>query len=507
MQLYFRNPKTNRLYCCRGTNSNETDNLYLKLLTGHHLGIGRADRLISTYLEISNERKKVNRLGESYDMFCYKTEKLGFINSLYKAVGYDNEALPYPTLQQPAAMGDLGGADLGFDIQVNLPTGARVEDIVNETVSQVVSPAADDNAEDERLAGSVDNNATNAGDVDVNDPVGETEGSANSATDTGETNDTGLTNDNPVAEKAREEKIARLLPEIQARESTMQAFQRLTNNQPWIPFHSAVGPRSRLQEAEIALFEEMAKDYNYKLSPRDSSGKGYKAFETAWNLEVAKRYRASVVDGDEDVVLIHRKSVIQLQAHWKKTQELLGEAARMEDEDAVGASANNRNQMNAVLRQSRDSVPRMPPVMMAQPIMYPELGTAAFGNPLTFNASIARTAVAPAPQRNPAPWIVAPIVCHPLGALRIQNPLQGFRKRMYCTTCGFRRKDHVPGESFGDKCKRQLCGKCNQRAEFHGSAAGGRKLLMGPFCPRDPSPTLFNMPHWYQTSKHVSANP
>jgi hypothetical protein len=72
IDLYRRNPHTGRYFNCRGTNSNETDNLHLDRLTGNHLGIQEADRLITTFFEISNDNKRYNRLGEQVDIFTYR---------------------------------------------------------------------------------------------------------------------------------------------------------------------------------------------------------------------------------------------------------------------------------------------------------------------------------------------------------------------------------------------------------------------------------------------------
>lgn len=72
IDLYRVNPVTGKLYNCRGTCSNENDNLHIDRLTGNHLGIQEADRLITTYFEISNDNKRFNRLGEQKDAFTYR---------------------------------------------------------------------------------------------------------------------------------------------------------------------------------------------------------------------------------------------------------------------------------------------------------------------------------------------------------------------------------------------------------------------------------------------------
>jgi hypothetical protein len=72
VDLYRRNPQTQALFCCRGTNSNENDNFHLRKLTDSSLGIGEADRVISTYFELANDRKRQRRLGELQSVFTYR---------------------------------------------------------------------------------------------------------------------------------------------------------------------------------------------------------------------------------------------------------------------------------------------------------------------------------------------------------------------------------------------------------------------------------------------------
>jgi hypothetical protein len=66
--LHRMNPKTGKIYCCRGTPSNKNNNLYLDELTGKHVGVGRAHMLISTYLEISNDQKPI----QFHSLFCHQ---------------------------------------------------------------------------------------------------------------------------------------------------------------------------------------------------------------------------------------------------------------------------------------------------------------------------------------------------------------------------------------------------------------------------------------------------
>ena len=119
--LHRQNPKTKKIRCCRGTPSCENDNLYIDTLTGKSLGVGRADRLLSTYFEVSNDRKKSRRNGEELAecLFTHQTERFGMVNSLHMSAGYKEEDLPFP-ICQPALPDDLQGTDIGFDSSEDL---------------------------------------------------------------------------------------------------------------------------------------------------------------------------------------------------------------------------------------------------------------------------------------------------------------------------------------------------------------------------------------------------
>ena len=500
--LHRKNPATGKIYCCRGTNSNETDNLYLRLLTGNHIGVARADRLISTYLEMSNDRKRMNRLGEMTDLFTHKTETLALINSMARSAGFKDEELPYRSLSTPPTAEDIEAADIGFDIAVVLPTGKTVGDTID---TGVPSAASDDNIEDDRVlqeedqaAGNVRSTAGNTVnsvvdvDDDSNDPV--VEGSPldeelNLATETNAALDT-------VAIDIR---VKALLPEVRKRETTMQAFSRLTRMQPWIPFYHGTGPLTASQQEEVILWEAMSQDYKRKLPPRHSSGKGYHSFMIAWNLEAGRRYKVLTVEGDDEVVLINKKSVIQLQEHYDFIQQRLGSAARIETAGEQAEHDSNVQRLNHCLRQTRATIQNQGPVVLAQPIVYPQAGIFPTGNPLTFNADVVRNSLQPAPAtaRNPAPFVLQPFVVSTLAQHQTKCPLDGFRDRKYCTTCGWQRAHHERDESFGSTCTKELCGKCNRLKKFHNKDHFTGKLQMGPFCRSTPHPDLFERHGWY----------
>jgi hypothetical protein len=214
--LHRRNPRTGKINCCRGTPSCENSNLYTDELTGKSLGIGRCDRLLTTFFEVSNDRKKASRNGEveSSSMFTYRTERLAMVNSFLISLGYGEDELPFK-VSHPAIPENLSEADIGFDHTVTVEGGSTVQDIVNQEVATV-----QDNA---RF--TEDSN----GDVD--------EAEAPVATDESEEQQDSNSEEDGLDSNQVEERIAEIVPEICRRESTMDAFKRLTQQQPWIPFN------------------------------------------------------------------------------------------------------------------------------------------------------------------------------------------------------------------------------------------------------------------------------
>jgi len=66
---------------------------------------GAADRVINDHCEQSNERKKVNRLGEEAPI-THRTEKIHWLNSLAVSLGFAKEQLPCD-VSIPAKMSEL----------------------------------------------------------------------------------------------------------------------------------------------------------------------------------------------------------------------------------------------------------------------------------------------------------------------------------------------------------------------------------------------------------------
>ena len=101
MRITRVNPFSKAAFTARSTGTNEVDHQYLnRLLNSPSVGIHRAYRIMSDHYELSNDRKKVNRLGEK-EALTHRTEKLYHINSLAAACGYADVELPFSTTSYP----------------------------------------------------------------------------------------------------------------------------------------------------------------------------------------------------------------------------------------------------------------------------------------------------------------------------------------------------------------------------------------------------------------------
>ena len=85
-----------------------------------------------------------------------------------------------------------------------------------------------------------------------------------------ETGDVGDVTDVDVRTDAT---VKLILPEIRKRESTMDSFKQLTQQQPWIPLN--IGGR-HLADEEASLFDSM--NFRYKIKDAARSNHGYFSF-------------------------------------------------------------------------------------------------------------------------------------------------------------------------------------------------------------------------------------
>ena len=499
-----------KVYVARGTNTNEADNLYLDQLTGKSIGLARADRLLWTFFEQSNDRKRINRLSED-DHGTFHTESLALINGLAKSCGYSMADLPFSKVTYPSSCSvELFGEVMGFNYDeepaevvanptlVANPTGEHAMRELGEFLEDV--DFDDDDSEEvegeDAAIGAVEDTGAMDTTVDTTvDDTGEMETTVEADDGEGEEDDDYIPPDagaemedeeenDVINAEAIEDAVKRLTATTTSpRETTFETFRRLTNNKMWVPFHSGTSPMTELDRAERELFEKMKQDYSRKA--RLASPRGYSTFADAWNVEVAKRCQQKMAG--EDVILINCKSVIQMQEHFDSQKELREQAA---------LNMNNNPFQQELSRTIRDSRPRQP--TQVQPPQYNTMpgGQIHFGAPTVLNPSITCHAINPLAMINPntqqpVPQYT-PFAFQPRRPLPPPNPLFGYKKATWCIICGFRKKDHLAFESFGSKCQREYCAKCGDLKIHHPNQE------MGPLC-KNNKPPKANSPHgqWY----------
>lgn len=437
------------------------------------------------------------------DHGTYFTEKLLHLNSYALTVGFSEDEVPFGDVSGPTE--NTIEEHMGF--LYRLPR--NIEDVSNPTDSssnnrQYVTTLPDETEEDG--GDDSDNNGVSDGDAVQNLQEGygedmdvELELDGNELRDPtqAETEATERQLENlDVAEIARrrdeankrliEDEMRKLLPQEGSRESTLDAFKRLTDKSPWIPFRprdSAVPP-SDIDREEGRLFDEWRP--NYSRDPRAQPHKQFRQFAADWNVEVSRRFKAW--SSGENIVQIRLKSEIQLQQYDDHNRGLASLQAVAPREDA------HRDMVDATFRANRAMMPPTGAAFNVTPptyVAYPG-GRTPFGVPLTLNSTIAQGAVT---QYNPAniqaqqmhrqPYTMAlpnlPTVPQPRPVRKV------FKSKKYCIVCGYRKNVHVvalEGKGGIDKdgninCTRQYCGRCGDMKEHHPEGE------MGPKCTRN----------------------
>jgi len=131
-QMHHQNPNTGNIMCCRGTNSIENNNLYVDILTGKAIGIRKADRRITTFFEVSNNRKRIAQLGmdnDWSDLFTSRTEELALIDSMMASVGFMENDYPFK-VSNPPGLDDAIVPEFGFDVSVPVSKAEVTGDIM-----------------------------------------------------------------------------------------------------------------------------------------------------------------------------------------------------------------------------------------------------------------------------------------------------------------------------------------------------------------------------------------
>ena len=161
-----------------------------------------------------------------------------------------------------------------------------------------------------------------------------------------------------------QEELAKLLPTY-GRESTLESFNRLTNDAAWFPFRSpdSSTPESDIDREEAYLFDKLVTDHGF-LRDAKSGPKAYARFALAWNNEVARRFK-QWSEGDDSIIQVRRKSVIQLQKHYDKRQEYLSLQA-----SAPNENDDERQRLRRAFRDTRQQLPAQPQPERMLPMVY-----------------------------------------------------------------------------------------------------------------------------------------
>lgn len=261
VNVFRINPKTGKVYTCRGTGTNERDNLDLsRILSATHIGLHRAERLIHTFFEGSNDRKRIRRRGED-DHGTVITEKIAAINSRARDLGIWGEELPCGDVTMPSCNPSHPMEDMGFSYrnkdsaEVSNPTTAPAQlnaEDVNETaeveMASFLAGVGFGKEEDNDVAVEVDLTEDNSGQADrVTNGLVTFEESIDQAIHSDEAN-----------RKTIEAEIARLLPSSAGRETSVKTFERLAQDATWIPFRrrDSTVQCTEIDAEESRLFQE-----------------------------------------------------------------------------------------------------------------------------------------------------------------------------------------------------------------------------------------------------------
>jgi len=225
-----------------------------------------------------------------------------------------------------------------------------------------------------------------------------------------------------------------------------------------------VNQSHRAQE-EDKLFRELAGDYNRHVSP--SAPKGYRNFCAKWNSIAGERLHRAML-GEQNVVVIFRKSVAQLQEYFDYLEEVKRAASGTGEADEEA-----RILMHQQLRSSRTEVTE-PALERVGPLQYSQAlyQTVPLGNPSALNPGIVGGTVQGRLQTagNCAPFLVCPVPtltgAHPaqLPVLPAAPEQDG---RSVCKRCGFGKRGHKYNEYGLGKCTINICAHCGKSFHQH----------------------------------------
>jgi hypothetical protein len=402
VNIFRYNPVTKCCYVARGINTNERDNLDLgtKILTASHIGIHRANQFMCSFFERKNQDKSIICLGET-DNGIYDTERLLILNSYASTVGYGKDNLPFSKVTAPTISPTAPKEYMGFsyhlpeklhkvsnladptdhdDYDVELEEEDKNDDESEEDIEIELTEAQKDDLVG-LLGEEYDVKITTEDEyVETADSIVENELQQLKIAEEGHTADTVVNKDFIQRE------LARLVPNDDGRETTLQAFNRLTSDQSWIPFRmpDSTCPCTDIDQAEADYFNEMESSYSMNSK---SGPKSYKNFSVAWNLEVSRRFKLWS-QGEDDALQIRLKSARQLEEYYIKRHQLLSLQSTIRnatDDD------NDREFLNTQLDSTRSQLPpRQDPHVVSPPVYTPQPNSITpFAHPTNLNAFIA----------------------------------------------------------------------------------------------------------------------
>jgi len=458
VEIHRVNATAGKAFTARGTGGNEAAWRYVnRLLDTPSIGITRAEQVIHNYFEGDNDRKRVARLGEQPEETS-RTEQLQALHGLAARCGFSGSEIPVPEDMCPSDIADFD-EHIGLDYQ--LPLNFNVDDIREEAI---------DDDDDENLEDLADF----LKDVEF-DPDNE---------------------ENPVQEDLfglnDTVDLSLLEPTIINNESAHAAFSRLTEKQPWLPFKDPrlVSTFTPLDNAEMALFDEMEDSYDRKGAL--SSSRGYKTFAKAWNLHVSNLFARQLAG--EKVVVVNRKSAVQLQEHYdRKTRQ----------KELLALSNRNRNdpvmkRMEKCLHDTRKAMAPHQTSVNTNPLQHnTQLGRPQFGAPYALNTEIMTNAFQHDQSRTHIQF--KPYDNDNAAVVRISRDVLGksFKARSFCWRCGFKKTEHLRanlpfGADCKDNCGHEECAKCCTRMSFECHSNG----RIGPHCTNEPHPTKSKCAEW-----------
>lgn len=435
------------------------------------------------------------------------------VNGAAKTLGISNDKLPFPRLSAPTTRHSDIEEFMGFSYCV--PCTDDVSNPVaqgNLGIDFADDDCDGDNEEEEptNLAASEDMQETLGDDFDVEVLLTDTgyleagpaeQREINQEINRLEEDALADANDCMNSELIQLE-LRKLLPMSTSRETTLQAFTRLTEKNPWFPLRSpdSTTVATDIDKAEAAYFALKSPEY----SPHADldAPNGYKAFAREWNNEVSRRFKSWSTAGDDGAV----------QMRLKKWEYLVNYYEKMKGHEAIQATTTtdeHRQRLNETLRTNRRQLPPHQQALVVSPPVYRPDGTTPFAAPTVLNSAITVNAVTGAYYAAGGVLngrLIAPYqVQRTIMALPPPPPRRKpvFRSRMFCITCGWRRNQHLAFEGVAETCTRNFCGRCYHLKVNHNKDADGN-YIFGKDCtnPINYLCSIF-VPQWYTVSTCV----